>query len=591
MTGAKKMRSRGRDVKTASTGARRAVIVAAGLALSGCALPGAVHRARVKADEAMATSTAALAAAHAQAREERTAEQNLQAEMARLAAGEQALERQLARERAAPPPAALRPHKPAAKVRADAVFGMVIARAQALARAPYKAPARVAPALRKLSFADYGKLHMAGPVPGWNAQSRFHLQFYPPGYLFTWPETIFIMRHGQARPVRQTIGVDGDPALARMVQGAAPPVGFSVYTPLTHNPASENEFLSFLGASYFRAVGAGQTWGLSARGLAVDTALPHRAEQFPYFRSFWIIPPRSRAQSISFCALLDSPSLSGAYRFVVTPGSTTVVRVKAVLFERRRVRRLGIAPLTSMFLQGRFSAKRYRKLIRAAHDSDGLAVETAAGARLWWPLRNPDRLALYRFPLTNPRGFGLMQRARRSGNYRAFGMHYEDRPSAWVKPAGSWGNGHLLLVELPTNSQTNDNISVFWVPEQQAPPGQPMTFAYTISWRGKNPAGRGLGYVVASRHRQRKNGQETYVINFAGKRLAHLAPAAVVPRIHIFGPARVVQAWVAPDGREGHWRLQFTLAPTGSGQATVHAALVSGGTALTETWADVFPLP
>ncbi|MDA8390044.1 MAG: glucan biosynthesis protein [Gammaproteobacteria bacterium] len=576
-------------MKTEGAWRRRAAIMATGLALSGCALPSAVHRARVRADEAMANSNAALAAAHAEARQERIAEQNLRAEVAKLAAGEQALERQLAAERAAVPPPS--PHKPAAKVRANAVFGMVVARARALAQAPYKAPAPVAPALRRLSFTDYGKLHLAGPVPGWNPDSRFHLQLYPAGYLFTWPEKIYVMHGGQAVPVQQTVRVDGDPALARAIHGTVPPVGFSVYTPLTRDPASENEFLSFLGASYFRAVGAGQTWGLSARGLAVDTALPHRAEEFPYFRSFWIIPPPPRAQRISFCALLDSPSLTGAYRFVVKPGATTVVHVKMVLFGRRAVRRLGIAPLTSMFLQGRFSTKRYHKLIRAAHDSDGLLAETAAGVRLWWPLRNPNRLALYRLPLANPRGFGLMQRARRPEDYRAFGMHYEDRPSAWVKPVGPWGAGHLLLVELPTNSQTNDNISVFWVPKHQAPPGQPMTFAYTVSWRGKDPAGRGLGYVVASRHTQNKDGQETYVINFSGPRLAHLAPTAVAPAIHVVGPARVVQAWAARDGEGGDWRLQFTLAPTGSGSAVVHAALAAGGTRLTETWADVFPLP
>ncbi len=568
------------------------MVVAAGLVLTGCALPGAVHRARVKANEAVADSSAALAAAHAEARRARAADRSLRTEVARLAAGEKILERQLEAARLANSESlpALRQHRPAAKARANRVFPMVIARAESLARSPYKAPAPVSPSLGKLSFSDYGKLHLAGPVPGWIPDGRFHLQLYPAGYLFTWPEEIFIMRHGQALPVRQAMEVAGDPGLANALHGTVPPVGFSVYTPLTANPHSEDEFLSFLGASYFRALGKGQTWGLSARGLAVDTALPHHAEEFPYFRNFWIIPPRPHSRRISFCALLDSPSMTGAYRFVVKPGVTTVVDVKMVLFGRRAVRRLGIAPLTSMFLQGRFSGKRFHKLIRAAHDSDGLLVATAPGARMWWPLRNPSRLALYRFPLLNPRGFGLIQRARRSADYRAFGMHYEDRPSAWVRPVGSWGAGHLLLVELPTNTQTNDNISVFWVPAHPLPPGKPMTFAYTISWRKRDPAGKRLSYVAASRHTEMAHGQETYVINFAGRRLARLAPGAVTPQIRVQGPARVTGVWAAPDGGPGRWRLQFTLVSTGSGRAMVHAALATGSTRVTESWANVFPL-
>ncbi|MHB1565274.1 MAG: glucan biosynthesis protein [Acidiferrobacter sp.] len=555
--------------------------------LAGCALPSTVHHARVQAHQALTASQQALAAVQAQAVDERRTERALWAELAALAAREAALANavQAVRHPSTPPPPTAPMHQ--ARLRANPVFTQVQARAQALAHQAYQPPVPVAPALRALSFVDYGKVTLAGRVPDWPVGTRFHLQLYPAGYLFTWPEKIYVTTHGVATAVHLPVVVRGDAALAQKIGGVVPPAGFSVYTPFTQG-TSINEFLSFLGASYFRAVGAGQSWGLSARGVAVDTALAHRAEEFPYFRSFWIIPPRPDSRRLSFCALLDSPSLTGAYRFVVTPGVTTVVDVKVVLFERRAVRRLGIAPLTSMFLQGRFSNRRFRKLIRGAHDSDGLSIDTGNGGRLWWPLRNPKRLALYRFPLTNPQGFGLMQRARRGQDYRAFGMHYEDRPNAWVTPEGHWGSGHLLLVELPTNSQTNDNISVFWVADTHAHPGTPLTFSYRIAWSGSDPVGRHLGYVSASRHAFGKNGQETYVVNFRGTRLQGLA--ALTPVIHVWGPARATKDWVAWDPAGHDWRLQFTIVPTASGAVTVHAALADGGARVTETWADIFPL-
>ena len=47
----------------------------------------------------------------------------------------------------------------------------------------------------------------------------------------------------------------------------------------------------FLGASYFRALGAGQHYGLSARGLAIDT-VGGQGEEFPRFAEFWIVDLR-----------------------------------------------------------------------------------------------------------------------------------------------------------------------------------------------------------------------------------------------------------------------------------------------------------
>ena len=563
--------------------------------LGGCATLGAVHTAQTQARLASHQSQQALAMARAANRKRQAADKVLRERLATLASEQETLLQRVQRIQSRSASARLRDTMAnramllrAAKARANAVFARVVAKARALAAQPYKAPSAISPVLQKLSFSDYGKLSFTGRPAGWPAGSPFHLQLYPAGYLFTWPERIAIVAGGKTWVAHPPLAVNGDPALAKQLSGPVPTAGFNVSTGFGRGPAVD-EFLSFLGASYFRAVGKGQSWGLSARGVAVDTALPHRAEEFPYFRAFWILAPHPQAHHLVFCGLLDSPSLTGAYRFIARPGQQTVVAVKAVLFERQHVRRLGIAPLTSMFLQGRFSHQRFDHLVRSAHDSDGLSIALPGGQRLWWPLRNPRRIAIYRFPLVNPQGFGLMQRARRAGDYRAFGMHYEERPSAWVTPEGAWGPGHLVLVELPTNSQTNDNISAFWVPQNQGNPQQPLTFRYRIAWQGHDPLGAHLGYVVAGRHAGRNdNRNETYVLDFAGQALTALAPSDVTPAVRVLGPARVVNAWVTRK-RPGNWRLQFQVARTGSGVVTIHAALKEGARRLTETWAEVLP--
>ncbi|MDA8363032.1 MAG: glucan biosynthesis protein [Gammaproteobacteria bacterium] len=559
--------------------------------LGGCALPVTVRHADARAQEALRQSGRALAVAHREAVRRRQALSVLRSQLAELEARQAALARALYAQRrgvaGAPAPAAAWGQT---QLRTDRIFKTVLARASALAARPYQDPPPIPPVLKSLSYTDYGKIGFPGRLPGWRKGTPFHVSLYPAGYLFTWPTEVHVITGSHSVLARLPAVVSGDPQLAQQLPASVPTAGFSVYSHAAGTPLVK-EFLSFLGASYFRAVGLGEVWGSSARGVAVDTALPHRREEFPYFREFWIVAPGPNARHLGFCALLDSPSLTGAYRFIVRPGRSTVMDVKAVLFERHKVRRLGIAPLTSMFLQGRFSTRRYNRLIRSAHDSDGLLIDTAKGRRLWRPLRNPHTLAVVRFPLRDPRGFGLMQRARRAQDYRVLGMHYENRPSVWVRPEGSWGSGHLLLVELPSDSQSNDNISAFWVPGRQAPPGQPFAFRYRIVWSGATPSGAKFGYVSSSRYSYNARlGRETYIVDFRGKRLADPALSSVRPDVRIQGPARVTNAWVTRNGAPGHWRLEFEVQRTGSGSATIQAALAEGGGRLTEIWADDFPL-
>src|SRR4029453_11169158 len=107
----------------------------------------------------------------------------------------------------------------------------------------------------------------------------------------------------------------------------------------------------FLGASYFRARGVdSRQFGLSARGLAIDTA--EDVEEFPRFIAYWFERPRPESRTLVFYGLLDSVSAAGAYRFALTPGAPQVIDVDAAVYPRKAIRRLGIAPLTSMFQCG-----------------------------------------------------------------------------------------------------------------------------------------------------------------------------------------------------------------------------------------------
>ena len=213
------------------------------------------------------------------------------------------------------------------------------------------------------------------------------------------------------------------------------------------------ELLTFLGASYFRAVARDTRFGISARGLALETGLG-KPEEFPAFTDFWVLRPSDPRDPLQICALLDSPSVAGAYRFDVAPRDGTMVAVDSSLFFRADISQVGIAPLTSMYFFGandRVGVDDYRG---AVHDSDGLSIWRATGEALWRPLVNPAELRVSVFADENPRGFGLLQRGR---NYQAYGdleARFDRRPNLWVEPKGAWGAGSVRLIEIPIQDET-----------------------------------------------------------------------------------------------------------------------------------------
>jgi glucans biosynthesis protein len=368
--------------------------------------------------------------------------------------------------------------------------------------------------------------------------------------------------------------------------------GFRVHYAL-NTPRYKDELMVFLGASYFRALGQGQRYGASARGLAVDTA-ERGGEEFPRFEQFWIVRPDRNARELTIFALLDSRRLTGAYRFIVRPGPDTVIEVTARLHLREPVGKLGLAPLTSMFLHGENQRPAVDDFRPEVHDSDGLSVHSGSGEWIWRPLVNPRRLLVTSFSLTDPRGFGLQQRDRSFASYEDLEARYELRPSVWVEPIGSWGAGRVELVQLPTPNETNDNIAAYWVPQQAISPGTPFEFRYRLMWQKAGERRSPLAWVVQTRRGQSlaplPEDVVKLTVDFDGPALRKLpADADVTADLSVSG-GKELALNVHRNDVSGGWRLVVQVRRADKDKPIdLRAALRSGATLLSETWSYIVP--
>ena len=407
-------------------------------------------------------------------------------------------------------------------------FEDVARRASALAAQSYKAPRSDCPkALKDLSYDEYRDIRFKPARSLWRAANLpFEVQLFHPGLYYDKPVRIseIVGRRGARDPLR--------PGALRLRQeqarqgGAAQPRASRAFacTAALNTPKYKDEVLVFQGASYFRALGKDQRYGLSARGLAIDTGARARARSFRASPSSGSSGPNAQAKELTIYALLDSESVAGAYRFVVRPGNETVTLVKARIFLRKNVAKLGMAPLTSMFFFGenqpRTAARDYRPEV---HDSDILLVQSGTGEWITRPLVNPKRLLVTSFALTNPMGFGLMQRDRLFDNYQDLEARYELRPSAWIEPRGNWGKGRIELVQIPTPDETNDNIVAFWVPDEAPAPRTPLDVEYRIRWQKNADTKPPLAWVAQTRrghgYTRQPDSSIGFVVDFEGPAL------------------------------------------------------------------------
>jgi len=463
------------------------------------------------------------------------------------------------------------------------------------AAAPYRAPASRLPA--ELAQLDYDALRDIRYRPEravWRDEGLpFELQFFHLGRGNQLPVEVNELDAGRVRALAYdpTAFDFGRNRFDRSRLGQLGYAGFRVHHAL-NSPAYKDELVVFLGASYFRALGRGQQYGLSARALAIDTVGGLVGEEFPRFKAFWIEKPARGATTLTIHALLDSPSATGAYRFVFAPGDTTTVDVQQRLFLRKGVARLGLAPLTSMFQHGE-NQPRPVDFRPEVHDSDGLLV-AADGEWLWRPLFNPAKPLVSSLQATKLNGFGLLQRDRRYASYEDDEAHYERRPSAWVEPLGDWGPGRVELLQLPTPDETHDNIVAYWVPAQLPAPGQPFNLSYRLHWQGDKTQQPPGAWVVQARRGQGwaplKAGEVQYVLDFDGPALRALPVGVAAEAVATVGTGgRIVESRAWPHAGGG-WRMQLRVQRSDPTQALeLRAFLRQGPHALTETWAALLP--
>lgn len=475
-------------------------------------------------------------------------------------------------------------------------FAALKGRARALAAAPYVAPSeKLPPTLDKLDWDQYQELRFRKDHALWREDKlRFEAQFFHLGLFFKSPVKLYELADGQARELAYdtelfTYGKSG-------VAGSKMPsnLGFAGFR-LNFHTDLERDICAFLGASYFRAVGGSWQYGLSARGLAVDTGLP-RPEEFPNFVAFWLEKPAPGSNTARVYALLDSPSISGAYRFDITPGDTQVMDIDAALYPRKTIERLGFAPLTSMYQTGENDRRMANDWRPEIHDSDGLAMHTGTGEWLWRPLANPATLRFNAFADQNPRGFGLLQRDRNFTHYQDDGVYYDRRPSVWVEPKSGWGAGSVQLVEIPTVDETFDNIVVLWNPATPPKPGDEVLIGYRLYWGEQMPANPPLARCVATRTglggvvgQPRKYFSWRFAVDFAGGDLALLGPKAKVEAVITTSRGKVEITSARPQGAINGYRAMFDLVPpddpaTATLPIDLRMYLRCDGQPMSETW-------
>ncbi len=472
-------------------------------------------------------------------------------------------------------------------------FDDVAREAAALARAPYRKPPPPDAALAQLSYDDYRSIRYRPERALWRGSgSLFELQFFALGRTFTRPLRLYEVIDGKPQPLRVPGSAYNDEGLlppARTLAADAGAAGWRVHFPL-NDAATPDEVAVFLGASYFRAVSAGQRYGLSARGIAVDT-VGGDGEEFPAFTTFWLERPAPGVREMTFHALLDGPRATGAYRFVLRPGTNTVIDVQARLYLREPVTTLGIAPLTSMFLSGENQpvASDYRPEV---HDSDGLLVHTSSGERIWRPLTNPARPFVTSFSTASLGGFGLMQRDRAFTSYEDLEAHYERRPSAWVEPVGDWGPGRVELLQFGTPDETHDNIAAYWVPQRMPPPGVPIDLAWRVHFTLDAMPQAAGAWVLQTRRGHGFRPDETpadqlqFQLDFAGPALASLRERDDVAAV-VSGNDNVrnLRAHAFPNLGRGGWRVSLEFERIDKAQPVeLRAYLRQGENALSETW-------
>ena len=472
--------------------------------------------------------------------------------------------------------------------------------ARSFAAAAYKPPNVVLPPpIAKLGWDQWQAIRFRDDHSLWGGDGLwFQARFFHLGFTVTKPVRLYSVEDGRAQELAYDTAMFDYSRSGVDAHKLASNLGFAGFRLLFHSDWTR-DVAAFQGASYFRAVDGDKQYGMSQRGLAIDCGMP-RPEEFPDFIAYYLERPARNSSQVTVYGLLDSPSVSGAYRFIIDVADTIVMDIDAALYPRKSIERLGIAPGTSMFLDGPNDRRIDNDWRPAIHDSDGLQVYNGNGEWLWRPLVNPPVVRVNSFIDDSPHGFGLMQRDRDFDHYQDDGVFYNLRPSVWVEPKAGWGKGAVMLVELPTSDETFDNIVAFWTPADKPQRGQELLFGYRLYWCRDNPVACPLAQVRATRTgiggvvgQKRSYFSWRFVVDFAGGQFSLLGEDAHIEPVITASRGQIEITSARPLHAINGWRAIFDLKPTDDSTEPIDLRLflALNGQALTETWVYQYTPP
>lgn len=475
-------------------------------------------------------------------------------------------------------------------------FEALIERARKAASAAYVEPYRPAPEIvKRIDYEAHGKIKFKSDNalfaggPGVYPVTFFHL-----GQFFQKSVKMHALENGQAREILYSSAYFDMPAdsIARKLPKDSGFAGFQIKEAKTRSDWRTQDWVAFLGAAYLRTIGSLGQYGLSARGVTVNTTAPGGPEEFPDFTEFYLQPALSPKDAVHIYALLDGPSISGAFHFATTRTAGVLMDVECALFARKDIAQLGVAPLTSMFWFAEYNRPDRVDWRPEVHDSDGLVIYNGAGERIMRPLNSPTRVITSSFVDKSPKGFGLMQRDRNVENYLD-GVNYDLRPSLWVEPLSDFGEGAVTLVEIPTDDEIHDNIVAFWTPKAKVTAGTALRYRYKLYWQGDHPfPPENFATVFATRMgrggepgKPRPKGVTKFVVEFTGRVLENLAKTDKLTAKISATRGTISYVFVEPVPRTKRHRAQFDLTVTGTEPVELRLYLEKNGKqAVSETW-------
>lgn len=409
------------------------------------------------------------------------------------------------------------------------------------------------------------------------------LDVLPGGSIFRFPVRIGIIEDGKVRMLPDSDDWFEFGRAPKPQAGQPFPLsGFTAKWPMDR-PDELRDFLSFQGGTIFRALARGQIFGASARGLALDVGEPN-GEEFPLFRSLWIERPSPGGNALVVHALLDSRRVTGAYRFLIRPGEITSIDVELTLFAREELRHVGVAPMTSMYLFGPNDRAGVDDVRGAAHRSDVLQIFNGGGEWVLRPITNPSDLQISVFGDNNPRGFGLLQRQRGFQPYNDLNRRYDRMPSVWIVPIGDWGEGQIQLLEIPTDTDVNENVVAYWRPKAPIKPNEPFSMAYRMNWCWSPPDRAGDAQVVGTVTGAGGERRRRFVVDYAGDGVADPGRAPQIRPSVSASPGQIRDVVGRSNPEIRGYRVTFTLDPGDADLCELRMVLDTDGGRVGETW-------